>query len=193
MTVCDKDIRSILYNEYFQDFRNDPDTVIVDELELCLGEARIDIAVINGAIHGYEIKSERDTLKRLLAQRDVYNKVFDTVTIITSKNHIDKVLEIVPSWWGVIQVEKKSGKNFGLNFIRQAMPNKDVDPFALVQLLWRNEALNLLKKYGLQKGYLSKPRSEIWAKLAASLSLDKLRYEVREAIKGRKKWRDGRQ
>lgn len=38
---------------------------IIEELGVHHGTARIDIAVVNGIMHGYEIKSDQDTLQRL--------------------------------------------------------------------------------------------------------------------------------
>jgi hypothetical protein len=37
---------------------------IIEELGISHGSCRIDIAVVNGMIHGYEIKSDQDTLQR---------------------------------------------------------------------------------------------------------------------------------
>ena len=45
--------------------RSEPNTVFLEELGLCQGDARVDYAVINGAMNGYEIKSDRDKLVRL--------------------------------------------------------------------------------------------------------------------------------
>ena len=53
----------------------DSNTRIVEELGLCQGVARVDLAVVNGTIHGYEIKSERDTLTRLSGQAEIYNHI----------------------------------------------------------------------------------------------------------------------
>ena len=38
-------------------------TRIVDDLGLRHGVARVDVAVVNGIIHGYELKSDKDNLK----------------------------------------------------------------------------------------------------------------------------------
>lgn len=98
MKTRDIDIRNVLHRELDQDFAHDLNTLILDELGLCQGEARVDVAVINGSIHGYKIKSERDTLERLPNQVDIYNKVLDTVTVITASRHIDGVLDVTPQW-----------------------------------------------------------------------------------------------
>jgi len=59
--------------------------------------------VVNGKLHGYEIKSDADTLKRLPAQAEVYSAVFDLVTIVVGEHHLDTVRAIVPEWWGIVK------------------------------------------------------------------------------------------
>ena len=62
-----------------------PGTLIIDELPICRHAARADLAVINGHFSGYEIKSDRDTLKRLGSQVDAYCRVFDYVAVVTAQ------------------------------------------------------------------------------------------------------------
>ena len=58
----DIDIREELRNTTPSQFKYDSTTKIVEELGLSEGAFKIDIAVINGSLIGYEIKSEEDTL-----------------------------------------------------------------------------------------------------------------------------------
>jgi hypothetical protein len=55
--------------------------------EFSISDARIDIAVFNGIMHGYEIKSDVDTLKRLPQQIKAYDSIFDKITLIVGKAH----------------------------------------------------------------------------------------------------------
>lgn len=189
MKVREMDIRKTLKEDILLKFRSEPDTLILNELGLCQGEAIIDVAVINGALHGYEIKSEGDTLGRLVKQGEVYNRVFDTVTIVTGKRHVDRLPNVIPPWWGIIQVDNPENRILALTTLRETELNPNVEPLALVQLLWRDEALNLLKKLGLAKGYSNKTRDQIWKRIADSLPLEKLQFYVREQLKARKNWR----
>ena len=79
----------------------DRNTLIVEELGLCRGTARVDIAVVNGQLSGYEIKSDRDTLSRLPAQMATYSRVFDTMTAVVAERHLGSTKAIIPDWWGV--------------------------------------------------------------------------------------------
>ncbi|MBW2623773.1 MAG: sce7726 family protein, partial [Deltaproteobacteria bacterium] len=151
----DSDIRAVLLTNFGQEYGNDPNTMIVEELGLCQGEARVDVAVINGSIHGFEIKSDQDTLKRLPGQMNIYNRSLDFVTLVVGGRHLTKSLEIIPKWWGVICVQQRN-KKLIMDDIRPHKANPSPDPEAIVQLIWRNEALEVLRRRNLHKGYLSK-------------------------------------
>jgi hypothetical protein len=151
---------------------------------LCQGIARVDLAVVNGSVHGYEIKSEHDTLARLPNQSDIYNQALDFVTIVTGSSHADKVEKLVPSWWGIwtaVQYEN----DVQLECSREPHRNPGVNPFALAQLLWREEALQALTDRGLATGMRSKPRRELWHRLASDLTLVDLGCAVRQRLKQR--------
>ena len=48
-------------------------------------QVRIDIAVVKGALHGFEIKSDFDNLKRLARQVDLYSQVLDRATLVVGE------------------------------------------------------------------------------------------------------------
>lgn len=168
---------------------NEPNTLILDELPICQGDARIDVAVVNGAINGYEIKSESDTLDRLPRQCELYNKIFDSVTILTANKFIEGIKEIIPEWWGITRAEKDEEGLIQFFVIREPQQNSEIDALSLAQLLWRDEAISILKERGLHKGLLSKPRNILWNALAEELSLGDLQSEVRKKFKERSQWR----
>lgn len=189
MKTRDIDIRASLHSILREEHKNEPDTLIINELGLCQGDARIDVAVVNGAINGYEIKSESDTLGRLPRQTDAYNRVFDTVTILTASRFIEGIEDIIPEWWGIVKAEMDCDGIVHFFPYRTPHQNPNIDPIALVQLLWREEALSILKERGLQKGLLSKPRHVLWNALAEKLELSDLQDEVRRRLKARSQWR----
>lgn len=186
--VKDADIRPVLLKYLNAKHASELDSLIIEEFGLCQGTVRIDIAVVNGSLNGYEIKSERDTLKRLARQQEVYNKIFDSITLVTSKNHLKAAVKAIPSWWGLSEIIFKKEK-LTIQKLRSSRQNKNANPSSLVQLLWRNEALELLKERGLHKGFMSKPRDILWDRLIEYLSFDELKAEVRKRIKIRQNWR----
>ncbi|MCQ6275767.1 sce7726 family protein [Bacillus sp. V3B] len=188
----DNDIREALLNELYSHYSNENDTKIVNEMGVLHGQSRVDVAVINGILHGYEIKSESDNLLRLPRQVEGYNQVFDRMTIVVQRNYIDSVRSIIPKWWGIVLVTQNKGV-INLREIRKGKLNTNVDPLALSHLLWRDEALKILKERGLQKGYLSKPRITIYKKVCDSLSIEELKLIVNRQLKQRQDWRNEKQ
>ena len=190
----DIDIRRALRCDVNRLHGNAPDTIVLEELGLCQGTARVDLAVINGSVHGYEIKSERDTLARLPSQSESYNRVFDYVTVVVATSHFRKIADAVPKWWGISVALPKAGT---VKIVPKRKPrlNIGIDAFSLAQLLWRDEALEELQALGLGAGMKSKPRREIWKSLATSIPVEQLGEIVRRRIKQRgPDWRShGRQ
>src|SRR5580700_4620242 len=133
----DIDVRRLLRASLRSAWSGDESTIILEELGLCRGRVRADMVVVNGSLKGYEIKSDQDTLVRLAGQSAVYNRVFDTVTIVTAARHAAKLEAIVPKWWGIEVVTQDGGAVPELRNLRPEGGNPYVDPSALVQLLWR--------------------------------------------------------
>lgn len=163
-------------------------TRIVEELGLCQGTARIDVAAVNGSLHGYEIKSERDTLYRLPGQCEAYNQSLDFVTIVACASHLHKIRELVPEWWGIWSA-RDDGQNVHLEIDRPEQRNPGVNPLAMAQLLWREEALQVLDEWQLTVGFRSKTRAQIWQRLVEGLTIDELGDAVRARLKTREGWR----
>lgn len=190
MKIYDPDIRELLYKRFLEipEFTSDPSTIVIDEMDVLFGTSRIDIAVINGKIHGFEIKSERDNLERLPYQIESYNKVFDTVTIVVCENHLSNVMEIIPKWWGVYCVLKQK-KLLKLVKERNAIENSDTDLLSLTQLLWRNELIELLNLNGIKKGTKSKTRFALCNMVVKNIEESNVRTFIREKLKSRPTWR----
>lgn len=103
----DQDVRNVLLEELNSIYSEDENTIIINELGIDFGASRIDIAVVNGIMHGYEIKSESDTLNRLPKQMEYYNRVFERMTIVVDRKYYEETKNLVPKWWGITIVNKK--------------------------------------------------------------------------------------
>lgn len=182
------DIRRALRQRLINTHSHDPGTLIINELGLCQGSARVDLAVVNGTLNGFEIKSERDTLERLPGQETVYSRTLDSVTIVSASTHVEEIQAVVPPWWTIWSVQ---GHASGVSFktVRRGSQNPEVDPHAIVQLLWREEAIEILKEFGLEQGMLSKPRRAVWNRLTEHCTVRELRDIVRRCLKDRLNWR----
>jgi len=185
------DVRRALYeSEIRRVVEKDPSTLVIDELGLLQGKFRIDVAVINGRFHGYEIKSASDNLDRLAAQQSTYNQIFDRMTLVADERHVAQALKIIPDWWGLIAVSMRDGQPF-LNEIWPSRHNYSIEPISLCQLLWREEALQMLADMGLASSVRTKSRKLMWQMLTAVLTLDELRAAVSYKLKNRTGWRSG--
>lgn len=184
----DQDIREVLLKNLNKKYSKSSNTLIVEELGLCQGSSIVDLAVINGKIHGYEIKSARDNLNRLPLQIDFYNKNLDTVTIVASENHIDAISKMVPNWWGVSRAKYTRDK-LKISKLNLAKQNPNVDCKAIIQLLWKEEALDILNELGLKKGFTNKPKEAIWSKIVSNLNTNEVKKIVRQKLKARQHWK----
>jgi len=185
----DRQIREFFHRKRLRRHHADGDTVVVDELGLKHGRRRADIAVVNGHLIGYEIKSDEDSLCRLDEQIKAYGDVFDRATVIVGTKHADAVFSLVPEWWGIII--SRPGARGGISFETARPPglNRAVDPFSVAQLLWSNEATNILAELGVPQKTLRQRRAVLYQLLVEMLRPDELRRRVRECLKNRRNWR----
>jgi len=185
----DKLIRQQLKSKMLAKYVADPQSRIVDELGLRHGAGRVDVAVINGLIHGYEIKGETDTLRRLCTQIETYNSVLDRVTLVVAENHFERAMDAIPNWWGVIKATKNEKRGLSLKLFRKERRNPSLVPLAIARLLWREEALEALSNIGITKGLKSKNRATIYKRLVDETTISQLRSIVRQQLVRRKNWR----
>jgi hypothetical protein len=185
----DVEMRAALKQKLHVSHQGETDTLIVEELGLRHGANRVDLAVVNGMLHGYELKSDRDTLNRLPRQCKTYNAVFDRMTLVVGPRLANRAIEMVPEWWGVELAEPDTTGRVLFATHREPLENPAPDPLAIAKLLWRDEALSLLIELGCARGVLSKPRSYVYARLAEVGELQFLQYRVRDRLRNRSDWR----
>lgn len=186
MVPNDREIRREICDALIRKHGKEPGTLIIHELTVCQGEARIDIALVNGAMHGYEIKSDRDTLERLPGQIKIYNRVFDTITIVTGTTHFKEVATLIPPWWGIKVATRVNSGKIALTDMRQPETNPNIDAFSLAQFLWRNELLDLVMRHNVGKEIKKLTRSKLWAYVSENIPVGELKAYVRECLRKRK-------
>lgn len=183
----DRDVRQALRSHLGALHDGDATTLIVEEMGVWSGSVRVDLAVINGELSGFELKSDSDTLQRLPMQADIYSRVFDQVTLVVGQRHADKAIDIIPSWWSVM-VAEDTDDGVVLWHHKCGSRNPSPDPVLIAGLLWKEEALAVLEERGLAAGWRSKPAKAIHQRLAGELSFSDLSDEVRQALKSRVAW-----
>lgn len=186
----DQIVRCALKTDLGKRHMEDKESRIIEELGIRHGSVRIDIAVINGRMHGYEIKSDRDTLERLPEQMVEFNAVFDRVTLVVGKQHLYRAIYIVPDWWGITIAKMNTDGQVFFQTIREPEDNKTQDKISIARLLWREEALRILEEHDHADGVRSKSREFLYKKLADVLEFDTLKGRVRETfLVSRGDWR----
>jgi hypothetical protein len=183
----DGDVRRAVLSDLSARHSDDRETRIVEEMGVWSGSARIDVAVINGELSGFELKSDRDTLGRLETQAEIYGHVFDRVTLVVGSKHAKKALALIPDWWSVV-VASADGNRISLNPEREGSLNPNQRPELIAELLRKEEALDLLACHGLDCGWRSKRVRLIYERLAQCLPFDALKAGVRDALKAREGW-----
>ena len=126
----DATIRTAFHLKRLRSVHQNPRTLVLDELGIDHGRQCADIAVINGRMTGYEIKSDRDTLDRLAKQIAGYNRIFDYAAVVATDRHLPQALRMLPLWWGIIGVS--AGSRGGLRFrtVRKGSLNPKANPIA---------------------------------------------------------------
>ncbi len=61
--------------------------------ELPVEKSKVDMVILNGKAHAYEIKTSLDSLERIKNQIFDYYKVFNYVTVLTDEVHLNKLID----------------------------------------------------------------------------------------------------
>jgi hypothetical protein len=178
----DADIRSILLSDLRRRFSDPSHDLILEEFGC--KSARIDVAVVNGSLHGFEIKSDSDSLARLDRQIAQYSRVFDFVTLICGRRLFNVARTIVPRWWGLSLARIEDGE-VALATIRRPKQNPSQDKAALARMLWKDEALRCLRRKGHKTLTSKDSATAVWAEAAKRMDVKTLSEEARLAIRAR--------
>ncbi len=185
----DRIIRTALKQYLSNKYSSNRNALILEELGLKHGRVIIDLVVINDSFHGYELKSNKDTLKRLPEQAEIFSSIFDHLTLIVGYRHAYKSIKIVPEWWGIKIAEKDPQGKVKFITLRRNKKNPSPDAFSIVHLLWRDEAISFLDEIDTANAVRSKPKKFIYEKIVEIADLDKIRARVRKQLRNRSNWR----
>lgn len=188
--TTDADIRSALHAKRLRRAKSHPDTLVIDELGLAHARSRIDVAVINGCIHGYEIKSAKDNLDRFATQIDIYRQTLQKLSLVAAPKHVASIMSHAPEWCGVIVAEQGQRGGISFHVLRNAAANPDIDPVMMAHLLWRDEVIELLDQAGYAPKELRRPRKQLYEMLCEAMSLREITASIRAFMVQRPNWRD---
>jgi len=187
----DTQVRIALRQELESRLLKRGNTVIFEEFAVKHGQARIDLAVIGESIHGYEIKGDMDSLKRLPGQARIYSTIFDRVTLVVGYRHAYKALQIVPVWWGVKLVQMDARGKIRFNAARLPSNNPWQDKISILRLLWKVEAIEFLNEIDGAVNYRNKSRNLIYERIAQMADIETIKTRVKQEIMKRTDWKSG--
>jgi len=150
----------------------------IEELRLHGGEVRADLVHVE-QMHCFEIKSEADSLARLITQGSRYTLIFDRITLVLAERHVAKAMEMLPPLWGVLVLEAATGQFVAL---REAGVNVRHRADSLASVLTKDEALHILEGAGVTRGWRSKSLYLIQQHIAQMFPVEELRQHIREAL-----------
>lgn len=186
--LTDYDIRERLI-QLIQKQNIDSSYRIIEELVICDGLARADVVLANGQLHGFEIKSDHDSLDRLPNQIEFYDRTFDKCTIIVGKKFLNVIQEQVPEHWGIDLAYKNRLGNVSIKRIRASKRNYKIEATNLLDLIWGSEIKSYLKENKI-RGYSNKNKLGLKELTINYLPLKNIRDFTRETLKTRTGWRE---
>lgn len=157
---------------------------VTRELVVPVTSERADVAGIGDATWLFEIKSGRDSLRRLHRQADAFARVADRCVLVAASRHLPDAGVALPPWWGLIEVP--DGPAVTLRWRRAAAPNPATDRRTLLLMLRRHEAEAALTSLGgrCRAGHR---RMSLLAELDRRLDEEGVALCVRDALVRRRK------
>lgn len=108
---------------------------------------RADLVLASSRLIGFEIKSEKDNLKRWDSQKIAYTNVFDEVWLCTHCKHLDKAMLSTPDHIGVIAVNRSNE----LEIVREAVTDHGMNNiYDLSSMLWKDELIELAVRHNIK-------------------------------------------
>ena len=175
-SMTDKQLRPLIRCQLAQEFRG---SALIEELPLQRIK-KADLAIVNDCLRGYEIKSDHDRLNRLPEQIPFYDAVFDFCSIIAAPRFVKKATSLAGPHWGIFVIQP-TGE---IQNLRPATQNPFVQVQAICQLLWKPEAIRLLRQYGNPLPAKSCVK-KVWRELE-HIPYESLSAYIRSTITGRK-------
>lgn len=182
-------MRALVLKTVLADHAKDANARIVEELGLEHGSCRVDIAVVNGFLHGFELKSDADNLLRLPKQIEAYSRSMDRATLVVGQEHLAAAEVMLPAWWGIKVVYPSINGKLKLETHRRLRNNPSPSLFHMAHLMWRTEVEAVLRGSGASSKELSVNRAGLYQLFVDSMQPSDVRRNVREALKCRKNWR----
>jgi hypothetical protein len=162
--------------------------LLIEEMEVCSGRARVDIAVIAEHLIGIEIKGPKDDVTRLPGQAKAYSQCFDRVVLVIHESLMSKAKPLIPQWWGIV-VGRQQDARWEYQLERRPKANPELDVNAMLSLLWRHEILDILFNCSGSVPKAGASKKTIRAELISRVDASVLRCASLKKLRERTDWR----
>ncbi|MDC5295211.1 sce7726 family protein [Acinetobacter baumannii] len=184
------DIRTALRNWVYKKFELKQNDILINELGFWNKDPestvdcsfRADLALANGRLVGFEIKSQKDSLKRWTSQMMAYNNVFDEIWLCSHGKHLHRALDITDKHIGVLAVDDSGS----ITVVRYATENTKLNFYDLSGLLWKEELLAFAALNNIIEVKSRMTKNEIRDILSKYSSVNKLKPYLLQKLKERK-------
>ena len=171
MILNDKNIRHALLDKL--NSQAIQPKAVIEELRVHNGNAIADVVALYNEAHCYEIKGATDKVERIQVQGSYYNSAFRKITLVTTQNHMQKALDLAPSYWGVM-LATYSGDNISLSYERGAKINPNFNKELALLTLWKSEMLEILE----ENKHKRKPRDLLARLISQTRKKSELSYSI---------------
>lgn len=155
-----------------------------------LGDANPDVLTVGGALHLYEIKSDRDSLARLTPpggfQIHGYCLSAERVTVVAGPRHVAALLDLVPSWWGITVARPDGAGGVVLADEWPGAENPEpIVPWRAAWFLTPAEARALAREHGVSLRGVPRDKGAVLRALCAALPYAAVRAAALAAFRAR--------
>lgn len=173
-SVTTVEIRSALFA-----WLSAPGSAIIEEFPCERG--RLDALMVNQALHGFEIKSDFDSLTRVEAQISSFARYCDSITFVAGPRLALKLLNFVPIWCGVV-LAHRTAIGVSLVSLRSPKTNARVDALASLTLLAATELHDIARRESRAR---PKTKNEAVRLLASTLPFTTIRAHLSASLRRR--------
>ncbi|MBB3006015.1 sce7726 family protein [Cupriavidus alkaliphilus] len=121
------------------------DAVLINEMVVANWSRRADLAVANGRLWAFELKSDLDTLARLKGQVETYQQRFDKVVVVTTERYLARSASMLPESVGLWSVEPTLDGRRKVRVVRPGRVEEVRERSALLGFLLKTELVALLR------------------------------------------------
>ncbi len=158
--------------------------VIINELPVANWSRRADLAVANGKLQAFEIKSDLDSLRRLDGQIALFATRFDKVVLVTTSRFLTRALNRLPPYVEIWEASR-GRDGIDLRIARRGHMREIKSHHILASYLQKSELRSLVKSAGIDTAPdISRDELET---IVNRLPLNRLRKFVLDRLKQRYK------